>query len=172
MKNTISKLMLAVLAAALVFAAFPVTSAYAQDENPPVPDSAKLEKAWERLIKGYERMGKAFEDTDAHIARFQEMIDNAAANGKDVSSLQAALDAYAEALTAAEPEYETLGQIIRTHNGFNANGEVVDAEKAFATLQEARDQLKAIKEDMGGTFKALREAVKAFREANKPSKDS
>jgi hypothetical protein len=36
MKNIIQKLLLAISAAALVFAAFPVTSAYAADEAPPI----------------------------------------------------------------------------------------------------------------------------------------
>ncbi|MBI2331100.1 MAG: hypothetical protein HYU84_02825 [Chloroflexi bacterium] len=128
----------------------------------------KLIEIWLRQQKLYERMGKAFEDIDAHIAKFQGMIDRAAENGKDVTSLQAALDAYEAALLASQPAYEELGQTFRTHSGFDANGNVTDSEKAKATIKEARDQMKAIKDSMGGTFKALREAVKAFREANKP----
>lgn len=109
MKNVISKLMMAALAIALVLAAVPVTSAYAADETPPAPTAEKLEALWARQLKIYERTGKAFEDTDAHIAKFQGMIDKAAANGKDVTSLQAALDAYEAALVASRPEYEMLG---------------------------------------------------------------
>ncbi len=171
MKNSFSKIIVAVLVAALVFAALPVTSAFAADENPPATNNDKLESAWARAVKAHERLGKAFEDTDAHIAKFQEMIDKASANGKDVTSLQSALDAYAAALTSTRPQYEALSDTIRTHSGFNANGEVTDAEKAKSTLKEAREQLKSIKDGMGGTFKALREAVKAFREANKPQQE-
>lgn len=169
MKMMFQKIVMAVLTAALAFAALPVTGAFAADENPPAPTNEQLEKAWARQLKIYERMGKAFEDTDAHIAKIQGMIDKAAANGKDVSNLQAALDAYETALTASRPQYEALGDVIRTHSGFDANGKVTDAEKAKATLKEARDQMKAIKESMGGTFKALREAIKAFRETNRPA---
>ena len=174
MKNLISKFMTALLAVAVLFAAFPVTSAFAADENPPQqPTDERLEKAWAREMKLYERIGKAFEDTDAHIARIQDRIDKAAESGKDVTALQAALDAYSAALTATQPQYEALGQVFRTHSGFDANGKVTDSEKAWATVKDAREQLKAIKESMGGTFKALREALKAFREANKPAeKDS
>ena len=172
MKNIMSKLMMSVLSVALVFAAFPVTSAYAADEDPPVIDNVKLEKAWERLTAAYEKLGKAYEDTDAHIAKFQGMIDKAASNGKDVADLQAALDSYETALTSTRPQYEDLGQTIRTHSGFNANGDVTDATKALETLKQGREQVSAIKDGMGGTFKALQEAVKAFREANKIQREA
>lgn len=169
MKNIISKIMMAFLAVALAVAAFPVTSAYAADETPPAPTDEKLEAAWAKVLKVYERTGKAFKDTDAHIAKFQGIIDKAAEKGKDVSSLQTALDAYETALLASKPQYDALGQTISTHAGFDMNGKVVDSAQALATLKEVREQMKSIKESMGGTFKALREALKAFREANKPA---
>ena len=175
MKNLISRVVLAVLVASLAIAAIPVTSAYAADETPPAKGeltNEKIEEIWARQQQAYERLGKAFEDTDAHIARFQSMIDKAASNGKDVTSLQAALDAYETALLASEPAYEELGQVFRTHSGFDANGKVTDSEKAKATIKEARQGMKAIKDSMGGTFKALREAIKAFREANKPAEET
>lgn len=169
MKTKFTIIMTAFLVAALALAAIPASSAYAADENPPATVNEKLEKMWARVLKVYERTGKAFEDTDAHIARFQGMIDKAADKGKDVSDLQAALDAYEAALTTTRPQYEALGAVIAAHAGFDADGKVTDAEQAKATLKEVREQMKAIKESMGGTFKALREAVKAFREANKPA---
>lgn len=169
MKNTIQKTMLAVLVVALAFAAIPVTSALAADETPPTPTNEKLEAAWAKVLKVYERTGKAFEDTDAHIAKFQGMIDKAADKGKDVASLQSALDAYEAALLSSKPQYDALGQTISTHLGFDANGKVLDAQQALTTLKDVREQTKSIKDSMGGTFKALREALKAFREANKPA---
>jgi hypothetical protein len=168
MKTMFRKIMMAVLAAALAFAAIPATSAFAAEEDPPAPTNEQLEKAWARQLKIYERTGKAFVDTDAHIAKFQGMIDKAAEKGKDVSALQAALDAYAAALEGARPQYEALGEVIAAHAGFDADGKVTDAEAAQATVKDVREQMKAMKESMGGTFKALREAIKAFREANKP----
>ncbi|MCK6569258.1 MAG: hypothetical protein L6Q45_16370 [Anaerolineales bacterium] len=171
MKNKCTKFVTAFLAAALFLAAIPVSSVLAADENPPQPTNEKLEAAWARAVKTHERLGKAFEDTDGRIAKLQGMIDKAAANGKDVSQLQAALDAYESALTAARPQYEALGNVIDAHSGFDANGKVANAEQAKATLKEASEKMKAIKESMGGTFKALREAIKAFREANKPAEE-
>lgn len=174
MKNIFSKIMMAILAVTLVFATLPVTSAFAQDEQPPAKaelTDEKLEQVWARIVKGYERISKGFVDTDGHIARFQSLIDKAAANGKDVSELQSALDAYEAALIASKPEYDALSAVINSHAGFDADGKVTDSEQALATVQDVREKMQALKSSMDGTFKALRETFREFREANKPLKE-
>ncbi len=168
MKNIFQKVVLALSAAALVFAAFPVTSAFAADDTPPASNE-RLEKAWARQLQAYEKIGNAFADVDAHIAKFQERIDKAAENGKDVAALQSALDAYAAALKSAQPIYASMEGIVTTHAGFDASGKVTDAEQARSTMEQMRAKMQEIKSAMDGTFKALREAMKAFREANKPA---
>ena len=170
MNNIFKKMILVALAAALVFAAFPVTSAFAQGENPPKGEltNEKLEQIWARQLKIHERLGKGFDDIDGQIAKFQARIDKAAENGKDVTALQAALDAFEAAMKNAKPIYESMNGIVNSHQGFDTEGKVTDAEKAKATVQEMRAKLKELKSEMGGTGKALRAALKAFREANKP----
>ncbi len=165
------KTILAAWIVVLVFAALPATSVFAQGETPPKGEvsNEKLEQAWARQLKLYERLGKGFENTDAQGAKFQEMIDKAAANGKDVSALQAALSAFQAALNSARPAYESAQTIVNSHNGFDGNGKVTDAEQARSTVQEMRAKLAEVKSLMNGTGRALREAVKAFREANRPA---
>jgi hypothetical protein len=171
MNNIFKKMILVALAAALVFAAFPVTRAFAQGENPPKGEltNAKLEQVWARQLKNYEKIGKGFEDTDALIAKFQARIDKAAANGKDVTALQAALDAFESALKSAKPTYDSMSGIVNSHQGFDANGKVTDAELARTTVKEFRAKMEELKSAMNGTGKTLREALKAFRAANKPA---
>lgn len=168
MKNIFQKVVLALSTAVLVFAAFPVTSAFAADDTPPAP-TERLEKIWARQLQAYEKIGKAFADVDAHIAKFQDRIDKAAANGKDVTALQTALDAYETALKSAQPTYASIASIVNAHAGFDANGKVTDAEQAKSTVEQMRTKMQEIKSTMNGTFKALHEALKAFREANKPT---
>jgi DNA repair exonuclease SbcCD ATPase subunit len=165
------KTILAASVAVLALAALPVTNAFASDENPPRGDvsNEKLEQAWARQIKNYERMGKAFENTDTQISKIQALIDKAAANGKDVSAIQAALDAFEAALKNARPTYEAIKAIVNSHQGFDENGKVTDAELAKSTVQGMHARMQEIKTTMNGTGKALREAIKAFREANRPA---
>jgi len=168
--NIFKKMILMVLAAGLVFAAFPVTSVYAQGENPPkgALTNEKLEQVWARELKIYERFGKLFGDIDGRVAKAQERIDKAAQSGKDVSALQSALNAFEAAAKVAKPIYDSIGGIVSTHQGFDASGKVTDAEQAKSTVKDLHTKMLDLKTAMGGTGKALRDALKAFREANKP----
>jgi hypothetical protein len=171
MKNIFNKMILVVLTVALVFAVLPVTGAFAQGEKPPKGEltTEKLEQVWARQLTNYEKIGKGFVDTDAQLSKFQARIDKAAANGKDVTALQAALDAFESALKSGKPVYDSISGIVSSHSGFDATGKVTDAALAKSTVQEMRTKMQELKSAMGGTGKALREALKAFRAANKPA---
>jgi hypothetical protein len=107
-------------------------------------------------------MGKA----EDFVAKVQKLLDRASAKGKDVSAVQAALDAFTVALKNAKPVYESMKGIINSHQGFDASGKVTDPEKAKETVQAMHAKMQEIKTAMNGTGKALHEAIKAFREAN------
>lgn len=163
------KTILFALIAALAIASLPLVSASAAGQyDPPTTDptgqvtNEKLEQVWARQLRTYERIGH----TDEFIAKAQRLIDRAKANGKDVSALQAALDAFAANAKEAHPVYESMKGIVNAHQGFDANGKVTDPEKAKETVRAMHDKLQEIKTIMDGTGKALREAIKAFREAN------
>ena len=173
MKLFFKKTMLFALTAALVVAAMPfvsVLAAGANDPTPPPPDrqitNQKLEKAWARQLQIYERIGNHFDRVDALIERVQNLIDKAKRNGKDVSAVQAALDAFESAVKEAHPIYESGKGIVNSHQGFDENGKVTDPEKAKETVKAMHDKLQGIKAAMNGTGRALREAIKAYREAN------
>jgi len=166
------KITLAAMILALTFAALPVTSVFAADENPPAQgklSNERLERIWARELKTYERLGRVFDHTGTMVEKAQKMINKAAENGKDVSALQTALDAFETAIQNARPQYEELAGVVNTHAGFDNNGKVTDGEQARSTIKEVGEDLKAIKSELGGTGKAFREAVRAFREANKPA---
>jgi len=174
-KMMFKKSILVALVSVLAVSAFPITSVFAQDENPPQPGqftNERLELIWARQLQAYERLGWAFEGTDGRLTKFQELIDKASANGRDVSDLQAALDAFEAALKDAQPTYESIKGVVNSHKGFDSDGKVTDPEKARSTVQEMRTKLQEIKSTMDGSFKALREAFKAFRDANKPANQS
>jgi len=167
-KIFLKKTVLLALVAVLAVASLPLLSVSAQGANDPTPPAAgqisneRLEKIWARQLKLYERMGR----TDEFIARVQKLLDRAKANGKDVSAIQSALDAFKDAAKDAKPIYESAKGIINSHQGFDSNGKVTDSEKAKETVQAMREKFSEIKTVMNGTGKALREAIKAFREAN------
>ncbi len=163
MKTLFKKTVLFALIAALGLAVLPVFGVAAQGTHDTTPVSnEKLEKAWARQLVAYERMGK----TEAFIEKVQSLLDRASANGKDVSAVQSALDAFKVSVKDAKPIYESMKGIVESHQGFDASGKVTDPEKAKATVLAMHEKLQAIKTAMNGTGKALHEAIKAFREAN------
>ena len=176
MKMLFKKTILLALVAALAVASLPfvrVSAAGADDPQPPSGPvtNGKLEQVWARQQRAYEKLGKGFDRADDFTARAQQLIDRSKENGKDVSALQAALDAFESAIKEAHPIYEGGKGIINSHQGFDANGKVTDAEKAKETVQAMHDKLQEVKAAMNGTGKALREATRDFRQANpRPAK--
>jgi hypothetical protein len=126
----------------------------------------RLENIWARQLRVNEKIGNWLDRGDAFADKVQGLIDKAAANGKDVSAIQAALDAFEQALKDAHPVYESAKGIINSHQGFDNDGNVTDIEKAKETVKVMGEKLREIKAAMDGTGRALREAIKAFREAN------
>jgi hypothetical protein len=157
---------------ALGVASLPFVSASAAGEyDPPVPpdrqiSNERLERVWARQLRLYERIGNGFEREDAFIERVQGLIDRANEDGKDVSAVQAALDAFEAAVKEARPIYESANGIVKSHQGFDENGKVTDPAKAQETINAMRGKLQEFKDAMSGTRRALHEAIKAFREAN------
>ena len=171
MKSIFKKTLLFALVAALVAASLPFVSVSAAGLNDPLPpqgqlSNERLERVWARQLRLYEKIGNGFEGSDAFVEKVQKLIDRASETGKDVSAVQAALDAFEAALKEAHPIYESCKGIINSHQGFDSNGKVTDPEKARETVRAMGEKLKEIKAAMNGTGRALRDAIKAFREAN------
>ncbi len=166
------KFVLIALVAALSVAALPATTVYAaglNDESaPPEMTAERLEKIWRREQAIYERMGRLLERTDRLTGRIQTLIDKANEKGYDTSAVQAALDAFVAAIQEARPIYESAQGIIDSHQGFSADGAVTDIEVAAETVMSMGDTLREIRDITAPSGKALREAIKAFREANFP----
>src|SRR6266496_2656670 len=168
MKLFFKKTILFAPVAALGLASLPLVNVFASGQNDPTPPpqtqitNDRLELIWARQLRVYERMGRV----DEFTAKVQRLIDRAKANGKDVSAVQAALDAFEAQWKAAKPTYESIKGIVNSHQGFDSNGKVTDPEKAKATVKEMHEKFKEIRDTLNGTGKALRQAIKAFREAN------
>src|SRR5512140_1310099 len=123
----------------------------------------RLERVWLRQQSIYVRLGLFFDRVDDRISRGQALIVKAKANGKDVTALQQALDAFAAAVKQARPAFESGKGIVPSHQGFDAAGKVVDATKARETVSEMRALLLQIRDTVKPAVMALRDAVRAFR---------
>jgi hypothetical protein len=178
MTTIFRKFILGALIAALALALLPLTSAFAAGSNapstPPAPGTpkdpavanARLEFAFARQQYAVQRIGLAIDNSDALFARIQMLIDKARGNGKDTAAVQTAFDAYKIAFEKGKPIYSQAKPIVTAHDGFDANGKVIDTEKAKATVKSLGNFLKQYRDTVGDARKALHEAIKAFRAAN------
>jgi hypothetical protein len=170
------KLLLTVSIVALGVMLNPTLNAQAQAASepgtPPAPEQRRglrLERVWARQQRLHDRLSFMFDHAQQRINGAQELIDRAEANGKDISALQAALDAFAEGLKDARPIFESGKGIIAAHQGFDASGNATDLELAAKTVEEMAGKLKEIRGILLDPARALGEAIRSFREANKPN---
>ncbi len=170
------KACLIVWIAALGFGTLPMINAFALGPSntttptPPTQSPAdRLEIVWVKEQAIYTKLGSFLNNSNPFLTRVQGLINKAKANGKDTSTLQAALDAFASAVKQAEPIYQNAGVIVSSHEGFDENGKVINQVQALATVNDLRNNFIEIRQLLLGPRQALRDALKAFREANKPS---
>lgn len=168
------------LVSVLALAALPVANVNAAGltgpTNPPAEatrvSDQRLERVWTRLQRIHERQGRTLDRADVFVDRIQALIDRMEENGKDVTALQAALDAFEDALKDAHPIYESAKGIINAHQGFDADGKLTDHEKAVDTVRALGQKNKEIRKLVGEPRKAFREAIQAFRDARPPADTS
>jgi hypothetical protein len=171
----LKKILLVVLVAGLGLTVLPASAALAapaSDEGNPPRDqisNERLAEIWAQEVARYERLGTALDNMETLTARVQELIARANEHGLDTSAVQAALDAFTTAVQNARPIYQSARGIVQSHQGFDENGQVTDRARAIETIRDLGAKLREIRAAMGGTGQALREAIRALREANRPN---
>ena len=160
---------LAALVLAIGLAAFPFTGASAVGLNGQgiaQPDNFRLQKVWAREQAIYQREGTLLANASNFIARVQALIDKANQKGWDTSSVQAALNALSAVIPAVQTAHAPGAAIVTGHAGFDADGIVIDRTIAIGTARSLAQVLKDTRTAMDGTGRALRAAIRAFRDAH------
>ncbi len=172
------KTLLVGLVAALGLVSVPLANAYAlgtlDPGTPTAPSQTisptdRLQQIFSREQVIYGKLGKLFDNANTRISKLQDLINKAKANGKDVTALQSALDAFSSAVTQAQSIYNDAQSLINSHPGFDASGNVVDRATALQTVKDLHSKLKDIRQTVISPLKALRQAIKTYREANSPN---
>jgi hypothetical protein len=178
LNNTVllKKMFVLTLILGIGLAAVPTTTVSAtglNDQDNPLSDhlvvDALLEKVWAREQAIYQRQDDRLAKADDFFAKVQSGIDKVTAKGYDASGIQATLDALEAAARTAKPIHKNATSLIATHAGFDATGKVNDRAQARETVKLLGQSLKDYRSTVGDPFKALRESIKAFREAHKPA---
>ena len=163
------KIALAVLVLALGLAVVPLSGASAaglEAQTAAQPANTRLEKVWVREQAVYQRQSNLLANAGTFIGRVQTLIDKAKQKGWDTASVQAALNVLSAVIPAVQAAHNPGAAILASHTGFDAGGKVTDRASALATAKSLAQVLKDTRSAMDGTGRALRAAIKAFREAH------
>jgi len=163
------KILPAVLVLAIALAAFPLTGASAAGLTGQAtlqPDNTRLENIWVREQARYQIQSNRLANASTFISKVQALIDKATAKGFDTSAIQAALNTLSAVIPAVQAAHAPGASIIANHAGFDASGKVTDRTTAITTVKSLAQVFKDTRTAMNGTWKALHDAVKAFRQAH------
>src|SRR5574340_634301 len=168
-------LMGALVAAALILQPAGIVAAqgFSDPATPPTTDQRgeRLERVWLRQQRAMNRLGFMFNHAQQRLNTAQERIDAAESQGKDVASLQTALDAFAEAIRRARPDYESAKGILQSHKGFDDAGRVTDTGLATDTVKQMAGKLEAVRESLRQPSRDFLDAIRAFRAGNRSTSE-
>lgn len=167
--------LLAVVVLGALALALPAGSAAAQSTTPPAPAQTqaqaartitRLEKAFYTEKVNADKMALHLDQLDWLALRVSNLIDRASANGKDTSALAAALKAFKASEAEARTKLQSAQGLIQAHNGFGADGKVVNPVEAKETVKNVHDLLQTARKTVTQAAKIFRDAVKDWRAAN------
>jgi hypothetical protein len=122
-----------------------------------------------REQKGLEVQQANLDKVADAVTKAQAFIAAQKALGKDTAALDAALAAFQQQVAAAQASHTTAANLLSTHAGFDASGNVTDPELAHETLASVHEALNDAHTVLRQAELDLRQALKAYREANPPA---
>jgi hypothetical protein len=158
-------------ALAFGFAFVPAPAVYADEGTPPAPgrQHARLERCLRLEQEWLARQQDRLDHTDEVAARVQEFIDQAQAEGKDTSALEAALAAFQSQVATAQSQHDAAADILSEHAGYDDDGKVTDPELARETCRSAGQALRDARRTLNQAGHDLRRAIRDWRRANRPA---
>lgn len=163
------------LALGMMLAFFSPVAAQAPGDEPQPPTGQetvkvpveRMEKQYQRQLERLDAQATRLEKTDEIIADVEKRIADLAAKGKDVSALEEALGNYQASVDEAVSLHATAETILQTHDGFDADGKVVDAQAAAVTLREASNAMNDVQRLLRPALRDLLQALRDFRRDNR-----
>lgn len=156
-------------AAAPAFAQTPPPPAGADGAQEAARHQERLERLLQRELDWLEGQTNHLARAGEAVARTQEFIDKAKAEGKDTSGLEAALEAFRAGLAEAQAAHDQAQAGLEARAGFDAAGKVTDPQAARQTVAEAGQALRRAHFTLRQAEIDLRQAVREFRRANRPT---
>lgn len=121
-----------------------------------------LALAYDRLVFAHQNLNSRIGFANQAADLTQQWIDNLKAEGKDTSSLEAALQTFRTSLATTQTYADQAGSILATHAGFDDEGNVLDREQARTTLREVRQQIRDGNHTLADATRTFHTTVKDY----------
>jgi hypothetical protein len=167
---------LVLMLACIALAVLPVSGAQAagpfDDPQPAMGGDyiPRLERLFQSQQERFDHQTGVLARAETLTERVQSRIDEATAKGLDATAVQAAVDAFAAALPAAQAAHDQAGRLIAAHAGFDDKGKVTDVASAVETARGIHAEFREFVEALLPPFRALRRAIRAFIDENNLSR--
>ena len=134
--------------------------------TPQIPNNRTLKQNFKETKLQLTHQQKRLKQARQRITKAQAFINKQAAQGKDISTIQAALNTFKTQLDVAQAAQKNAKQILAARAGFGPNGKVTDPGQAWQTIQNARKSLKEARNTLQQAVKDFQQAMQEFRQAN------
>lgn len=147
-----------------LWATVPAQSASAQSIQGQEGELAneRLALVYDRLVFAHQNLNDRIGFANQAADLTQNWIDTLKAEGKDTSSLEAALQTFHTSLTTAQSYADAADSILAIHAGFDDQGNVTDRAQARNSIRETRLNLVDGNETLSDATRALRRTVNDY----------
>ena len=164
---------LALIVGLVSFSFVPVTSVQAES-NPAITPRATLNAAIDQVMTNvfHEEQNwlliqqNNLSEANLILGQLNRLIQAAQNEGKDVSSLKTLQGTLTSLINSAQSNHGTASQILSSHNGFDASGNVTSRADAHNTLSTAHQSLLNAHLSIVQAAEDLRAALLAYRTKN------
>jgi hypothetical protein len=130
------------------------------------PAATVLTNLYQREQKWLSAQTTTLTDANTIAANMQNMINTLKGQKKVTSGLESALAAFQGQIAVAQTAHDRAADILSTHAGFDANGQVTDRDQAVNTVRQAFQSLLSAHQTLSSAAAKLREGIRDFHQAN------
>jgi hypothetical protein len=139
-------------------AATPIPTQKATEKDP----KARLETLYQKAKEIVSKEENRFEVASKLVEKIQQRIERVEKNGKDATPIKAVLMSFKGSIDAARLAFDKAKNILEAHQGFDANGKVIDETLARQTLKEFKMNMQSERGLVKNALSSVKESLKAL----------
>ena len=125
-----------------------------------------LERTYKFQTRMIDLFSTQFNKAEGFETKAQQRIADLKQQGKDVSSLEKMLAKFYDLIANAKQAKDKASAILNLHQGFDAQGKVIDLQLAQETSKSVEMTLRSLRENIIQAFKIIANGLKEYKNQN------